>query len=174
MPNLQEWDTIGTWAGAISTAVAVFLAATLNSRAGRNERLKARKLRFEALAALYGTSSELIDEMIQSTIPARGGVLPEPPPIEAFDDVLAGLSSISIVDLGAGAVSAFLSVKRAVAIIKDYRSRWPSWPAPEVAGWCNAVQPSLKTVIAAAKVAANHGYWPKGGGSGPWIILKKD
>jgi hypothetical protein len=170
-------EAIGAWAGAVATAGAVFIAASFSRWAARRESVRVRKARYAALSSIYNEVAFLISELRDAALEGKSGIRASPPSLGQFDDLLAVLGSVPLLELGnANALYDLFRVKRALNGARDRLKEYgtPDWLDIQVKTWCDTWDRDAQQAAAAASQAASRGIWPHRNRAGDWVFPTGD
>jgi len=170
-----NWDATGTWMGAAATAAAVYLAATLTERANKKSSRDLWKQRYRALTALYIEAAEHIEAVEKTSVRDEKGRRSTPPSVVEFDDILAALDAVPILELGnEAAIVQLFQVKRCLMSTRDLvvSSSPHEWNEPIVEALRRASKLCRK-VAEGGRHAAKVGAWPKQIGD-RWLVVIED
>jgi len=126
------WDALGTWAQAILTPIAVFLAAGLAERTARKERKESTRERLRSVSAIFREALRIVVQAHQVTHPTGLAIYAEAPEDVAFGDVLAALERVPLLEIGGWrAVQATFVVARSVRRVRAVAARWRDSEKPD-------------------------------------------
>ncbi len=118
-------EACGTWAGAIMTAGAVFMAAQISQWRESRRQILEKKEVFATLGRLFNEACNLINGLRDAASLGKKGVGPSPPEIEDFDDLIEVLRSIDVFRLRSFlATQRLFEVKRYVMMAKEKRRQY--------------------------------------------------
>ncbi|HVN01514.1 MAG TPA: hypothetical protein VMT68_14995 [Caulobacteraceae bacterium] len=127
-----DWSILGTWAQAIATPIAVFLAAGLAERQARKERKDSAKERLRSISAIFKEALRIVLQAYQVTHPTGLAIYADPPDDVAFADVLAALERVPLLEIGGWrAVQATFVVARSVRRVRAVAARWRDSEKPD-------------------------------------------
>lgn len=112
-----DWDATGTWAGAVTTAVAVFIAAVLTEAIERRAERRRAADRLEVLGTVYSAIidvMEMVAEYARDSRPLTNGFQ------ASIDDLRAVLETVPILELpGKDVAVDLVAVRRISAHVSD-------------------------------------------------------
>jgi hypothetical protein len=171
----MDWQLgdVGTWAGAIATAGAVYVAARLSERTRKREALETKKNRYAAIRIIFLQADRLIRELADAASPGPKAIGAAPPSVDQFSDLLAALDSVPFLDLGSAlAADRVFQVKRALIFGRDHVRQYgsPGWVDVEVRWHCGQSEATIANAAVEAGMAADKGVWPHKNRAGDWVF----
>lgn len=171
--SVVDWSALGTWAGAVATAVAVYLAATLAERQRHRDIVEAKRTRYHVLAGTFEAGLALVEQLDEAAQTGAHGIGIAPPSAEEFDAINDVLGSAPLFEFGDGeAAQTLLRVKRLLVRARSFADFFETanWDPYEVQLVCrHDLLPVLQYSATAARQSARNGRWHWRNSAGEWM-----